>query len=397
MVFFWGTISTLQSVCTSWAGLMACRFLLGMAETMFGPGIPLYLSFFYPREYMGVRFGVFLSGSALANAYGGALAYGLSHIDSSISNWRFLFIIEGVPTALLAAVCWFFLPDSPGTARFLSEKEREIAVALSRSQPGDNRDAGLDLKHLGTAFKDYRSESWPSRYLPVYTYIPFLSFSLTDTSASADWMFALSNFSTNVSFASLPLFLPTIISEMGAFSTLTSNGLSAPPCLLSFSAIIASAFLCDRLRVRGPVAAAFASVAAAGYLVLALTSDVAPRYTGVFLVVLVFVTVAVVLVWNANTNETDSKRAGGVWIIQTVGQCGTLLGTNLFPAGEEPYYRRGMWIGFAFSMLSACICATLSFLLWRENRRRDRLYGKTSPDQPRDVELPLEASVRYFI
>lgn len=74
---------------------MACRFMLGIAETMFGPGIPLYLSFFYPREYMGVRFGIFLSGAALANAYGGALAYGLSHVRSSVSNWKFLFIIEG--------------------------------------------------------------------------------------------------------------------------------------------------------------------------------------------------------------------------------------------------------------------------------------------------------------
>jgi MFS family permease len=74
---------------------MACRFMLGIAETMFGPGVPLYMSFFYPREYMGVRFGIFLSGAALANAYGGALAYGLSHVHSSVSNWRFLFIIEG--------------------------------------------------------------------------------------------------------------------------------------------------------------------------------------------------------------------------------------------------------------------------------------------------------------
>ncbi|KAF3022590.1 hypothetical protein E8E14_013493 [Neopestalotiopsis sp. 37M] len=369
VVFFWGTASTLQAVCTSWAGLMACRFMLGIAETMFGPGVPLYMSFFYPREYMGVRFGIFLSGAALANAYGGALAYGLSHVHSSVSNWRFLFIIEGVPTALLAVVCWFYLPDSPDKAKFLSLHEKQIARALATSQPGEEApsERGLTLSHLADAFKDYRN-----------------------------WLFAISNFSTNVSFASLPLFLPTIISEMGTFDTLTANGLSAPPYALAFVTIIGCAFLSDYLRVRGPIAVFFTIVASAGYLILALSDGVTPRYVGIFLVVLIFVTVSTVLVWNANTNESGSKRAGGLWIIMTVGQCGTLLGTNMFPADEAPYYRRGMWIGFAFSMLSACVCGLLSFLLWRENRRRDRLYGPVERVSSEHQDVP-EAFIRYMI
>ena len=119
-----------------------------------------------------------------------------------------------------------------------------------------------------------------------------------------------------MSFASLPLFLPTIIADIGTFSDLTSNGLSAPPYLLCFFMIIATTFLSDRLRVRGPFACFFACVSAVGYIVLATTSDTAPRYLGVYLVVLIFVTVALVLVWNANNNETESKRAGGVWLVR---------------------------------------------------------------------------------
>lgn len=157
VVLFWGVVSTLQATAFNWKGLMACRFFLGWAETMFGPGIPLYYSFFYPREAIGLRFGIFLAGSALANAYGGALAYGLGHVHSSISNWRFLFIIEGVPTALLAVATWFFLPDSPSQARFLNRREREIAQAYANSQPGDFKNEGLQLSQLGEAFTDYRS------------------------------------------------------------------------------------------------------------------------------------------------------------------------------------------------------------------------------------------------
>lgn len=140
---------------------MTCRFILGVAETMFGPGIPLYFSFFYPRRYMGFRFGLFLSGAALANAYGGALAYGLSHIHSSVSNWKLLFIIEGVPTALLAVIYWFFLPDSPATARFLTEHERGIAIRLAgdnQSQTQDPGEQGIHFRNLFEAFKDPRSK-----------------------------------------------------------------------------------------------------------------------------------------------------------------------------------------------------------------------------------------------
>ncbi|KAK4936288.1 hypothetical protein LTR10_022816 [Elasticomyces elasticus] len=376
VVFFWGTVSTLQAVCTNWKGLMACRFLLGVAETMFGPGIPLYFSFFYPRRHMGLRFGLFLSGAALANAYSGALAYGISHIHSSVSNWKIIFIIEGAPTALLALITWFFLPDSPREAKFLTPREREIALHLAddhQAQTEDPGQTGIHFKNLFDAFKDYRN-----------------------------WLFGLSNFSTNVSFASLPLFLPTIISEFGTYSTLTSNGLSAPPYLLSFFLIIGVSFFSDRFRVRGPFAAFFASLSAIGYLILALTDAVSARYVSCFLIVTIFVTVSIVLVWNANTNENESKRTGGVWIIQTVGQCGTVLGTHSFPSNQKPYYRRGMWTGFGFSLFSALICTTLSFVLWQENKRRDQLYGQVdrTTEMGHDEDngdLPAEAKFRYII
>lgn len=125
---------------------------------MYGPGVPLYLSYFYPREKLGLRTGIFLSGAALANAYGSALAYGISQAKGSIGPWRILFIVEGVPSCLLAIVAWFCLPDSPKTARFLDEREQEIAVALSLRQPGDRETQGLQLKQVLGSLLDYTSK-----------------------------------------------------------------------------------------------------------------------------------------------------------------------------------------------------------------------------------------------
>lgn len=343
VVFFWGIVSTMQATTSSWPGLMVCRFILGISEAMFGPGIGVYFAYFYPREKIGFRLGIFLSGSALANAYGGSLAYAIGHAHTSISNWRFLFIIEGVPTCLLAVVAWFFCPDSPSTARFFNEREKAVAQAIASRQPGDYKSEGLQLRQMFDALRDYKS------YFTGFMY-----------------------FSCNVSFASLPLFLPTIISEMGSFTSQQSNGLSAPPYLLCFIVIIIASFVSDRMRLRGPFVASFALIAGVGFIILATTSATGPRYFGIFLAVNIFVSIAVILPWVANNTATDSKRAGGFWVLNAIGQCGPLLGTNVFPSNEGPYYRKGMWICAAFCLLVTVLATTLSALLLKENRSRDR-------------------------
>lgn len=157
VVFLWGFASSIQAACNNWASIMVCRVFLAIFEAAYGPGVPLYLSFFYPREKLGLRTGIFLSGSAAANAYGGALAYGISQARGSIGPWRILFIVEGIPTCILAVVAWFFLPDDPHSARFLNDREREIAVDLSMRQPGDRTgNKGIQWKQVLGGLRDYR-------------------------------------------------------------------------------------------------------------------------------------------------------------------------------------------------------------------------------------------------
>jgi peptidoglycan/LPS O-acetylase OafA/YrhL len=136
--------------------------------------------------------------------------------------------------------------------------------------------------------------------------------------------------SSNVSFASLPLFLPTIISEMGAFSQIQSNGLSAPPYLLCFFVIILLCWLSDRYKMRGPFVALAASLAAIGFIINATTTGAAPRYFSTFLSVLIFASVALLLAWTANIHASESKRSGGYVILGLIGQCGPLLGQYTF-------------------------------------------------------------------
>lgn len=133
-------------------------------------------------------------------------------------------------------------------------------------------------------------------------------------------------FSCNVSFASLPLFLPTIIAGIGIGGTATANGLSAPPYLACFFYIIFITYLSDRFKLRGPFCGLSGLIAAIGFIINATTTTPGVRYFGTFLSVQIFASVAILLSWTANIHATESKRAGGYTVLATLGQCGPLLG-----------------------------------------------------------------------
>lgn len=114
-----------------------------------------------------------------------------------------------------------------------------------------------------------------------------------------------------------------------------------------------------------------------------------------FLSVNIFASVALTLAWTANLHASESKRAGAYTVLATIGQCGPLLGTNVFPSSEEPYYRKGMWISCAFCLLVGFLSIALSLILYRENKKmmRDGLVpapGSEVVDAPGEAKSERE-------
>lgn len=93
MAFGWGTASILQAATHNFAGILALRVLIGAFEAGFVPAVALYLTFFYHRREMGLRYGLFISFSPLANCFASALAYGIVQAKTKIHNWQLLFIV----------------------------------------------------------------------------------------------------------------------------------------------------------------------------------------------------------------------------------------------------------------------------------------------------------------
>lgn len=109
-------------------------------------------------------------------------------------------------------------------------------------------------------------------------------------------------FSCNVSFSSLPVFLPTILKDMG-FTAINAQGLTAPPYFVSFLVTILTAWIADRLQQRGLVIICMSVVGAIGYVLLATCTSIGVRYFGVFLAASgVFPCIANILPWVLSTS-----------------------------------------------------------------------------------------------
>jgi phosphatidylinositol 3,5-bisphosphate 5-phosphatase len=120
---------------TSFETLLVVRALLGISEAAFGPGVPFYLSFFYRRDELALRTGIFISAAPLATSFASSLAWLIVWAGRNVplAPWRMLFLVEGFPSIIVAIFAWTMIPDSPASARYLTRRERKIATIRLQS------------------------------------------------------------------------------------------------------------------------------------------------------------------------------------------------------------------------------------------------------------------------
>ncbi|KAI8975418.1 major facilitator superfamily domain-containing protein [Mycotypha africana] len=158
-MILWGVCSLCQAFTHNAAGLIACRFFLGIFETGVGPSTPLFLSFWYQRNELASRVAVYFGSATVAGAFAGAVAYGiLATLEGAhgVAGWRWLFICEALPTIVLGFLSFIVLPDIPETAgRWLTPDEKEVAIQRTR-RSGNTDDKAFDKKQLVAALMDYK-------------------------------------------------------------------------------------------------------------------------------------------------------------------------------------------------------------------------------------------------
>lgn len=330
------------------------------------------MTFFYRRSELAYRVGLQIAAAPLATSFASSLAWVIVKLsrNSPIEPWRALFLFEGFPSIVTAIFAWYFIPDSPETARYLTPRQRKVARLRLQD----------DYQHDSTTLRDEKTSTAKRDVLARLK----SSKALVTLFSPVPWLQSLIFLSINVSFASLPVFLPTIIRSMN-FSALTSQILSAPPYLLSFAFVLLIGRLSDSIQdSRGICLIGCSGLSAASYFIIALFGflessnsitarvSIVIRYVAVYGAAMgLFSSVVLIITWNLNNQPSRKEKGLAMMVMNVVGQCGPLIGVNLFPKHDGPHYVSGMLVSGLFMLGVVVLAGLLRWKLGRMNRAED--------------------------
>jgi MFS family permease len=145
----WGIVTIALAFTQNATMFYILRFLLGVAEAGFFPGVLYLLTLWFPKDYRGRMVGLFMIFSALANAIGAPIGGMLLDLDGmmGLAGWEWVFLATGIPAVIAGIVTLFYLDDTPEKAKFLDQEEKRwLADRLAREN------AGMD-QHSDNGFK----------------------------------------------------------------------------------------------------------------------------------------------------------------------------------------------------------------------------------------------------
>ncbi|KAL6794459.1 major facilitator superfamily domain-containing protein [Trichoderma sp. SZMC 28012] len=345
LMFCWGTITMCMGATNSFASVTAVRFLLGVFEAGLFPGLVYYLTFWYKHDERSVRVAFILASATLAGAFGGAIAYGIGHMNQAqgLAGWRWLFIIEGIPSCLSAFLVFFFLPDYPESATWLSEPEKDLAVQRLFYE-------GSKGHHPSMTWQDAKA-------------------TLTDWRLYAHYLIY---FAVSPPFASLSLFSPSITSGLG-YVDLKAQLMTVPPWAVAYVCQVLVAISADHFNARGIHAAGAAMVGAIGFIISAAlpATSYKSRYGGLILATAgSFASIPPMLGWlTSNVVSTASTGLAIAINVSIGGGLGQIPGVWIYKADEaKKGYPTGHWTNAGFLLLVVIVCLALRVFYGRRNK-----------------------------
>ncbi|KAF9887812.1 hypothetical protein FE257_009618 [Aspergillus nanangensis] len=325
------------------------RFLLGVAEAGMMPGIAYYLSRWYRRSELAFRLSTYIVMAPLAGAFGGLLASGILKLDhfGSLHTWRMLFAVEGIITIGLAIISFCTLTDRPETARWLSQGEKDLAIARLKSE----RVATTVLLDKIDTKKLLRGIFSP---VTLATSLIFLL--------------------DNITVGGLAFFAPTIVKTIYPDSSVIHQQLlTVPPYIVGAFFTLLLPFLSWQFDRRMPFFVAGPPLMMAGYIMFLTSTDAKVRYGATFLIASgAFAFGALCNAHVSNNVISDTARSAAIGTNVMIGHIGGLISTWSFLEFDAPNYP----IGNGLNLATSSTCLILSGLLWvwmhRDNRKRER-------------------------
>ena len=254
----WGIVATLTGVVQSYGGFIACRLILGALEAGLFPGLAIYLTLFYTKREIALRVGFLFVSAAISGSVGGLLAYGIGFMDGVAGQrgWRWIMIIEGLPTFVLGIAVYWWLADDPETAYYLTDDERRLGLVRKERQIGWSRTG--DTLTKGDVYKGL--QDWKI------------------------WAFAVGQFGVDTMLYGYSTFLPTIIKSLGDWSAAEVQALTIPCYALGAITYLTVAYFSDKYQQRAIPAVVSGVISIIGYGILIADVSSGVHYFACFLV-----------------------------------------------------------------------------------------------------------------
>jgi MFS family permease len=359
-IFFWGWTTFGIGFVNTEAELYALRCVLGLFEGGLTACIFVYLGLFYTRYELQGRIAWFYISAPLSNAVGGLLASGFDRIEvGRYRTWRWIFIIEGAATVLVGVACYFALPNWPSEAKYLTKEEKILAEART----AENSNSFGNEGEQGEAFTLKRA-----------------------TRGIRDWntaILALSALGTYSNVYAYTLFSPTIIRAFG-FSVLKSQLLSVPPYVAATIFIIATCYLSDHVRMRGPFVVLGSVLQALGWIVQLACHGTAVRYFGLFLISCgAFGSIPPSSTWLLNNIQPQLARATAMAFVVATGNCGGIVATFTYIGNKTASTGNVLQLGLS-GLTFVCASSLMLFNKWENAKRAcgDRNHRLTDGKVP---------------
>jgi MFS family permease len=328
---------------------MGVRFLLGAFEAGMLPGIAYYLSRWYRRSELAFRLALYIVMAPLAGAFGGLLASGILTLKSfaGLHTWRMIFAIEGIITICISVIAFFTLTDRPETAKWLSQEEKDLAIARVKSE------------RVGT-----------TEVLDKLDVTKILRGIFSPVTLSTAFIFLLNN----VTVQGLAFFAPTIVRTIYPHNTTISQQLhTVPPYVVGAFFTVLFPFLSWRFDKRMIFFVIAPPMTMIGYIMFLASENPHVRYGATFLIASGAFAFGALCNANVSANlVTDSARAAGIGMNVMFGNIGGLISTWSFLPFDAPNYHigNGLNLGTSSTMwiLSACLLAWM----YANNKSRDK-------------------------